>query len=397
MRQIAEAKKPFDDISEPYKYYEGVASAFRYAKFIAIFIAVLFFVVMLSFFKDDISVENFQYVLKYISTDESSLITTNKIHYPTSDSKALTLYKGDFVSSGANGIALYDTNGSMVLEIDETFSNPVFSTGKYGLCYDLSGNKYVIFNTFAALHSDTTDYPIAEAVMSDSGDFAILTKSREYKTVIEIYDADYQLIGKVNKNSYTFDIDIKNGYIAYATVNSADSRYLTNIYSLKLKTDDEVCVSTLYDEFPLDIKYSENGMIVVTDKSIRFYDSDFSQVAAYMFAAQTPAGLYLSDEYALLYFSKNMIGSENEVKIYDSNGVLMYSEMLSGKINSLDILDNYAIVHTNNSIYRIDITGNATETVRINTGADKAMLQADYSVLLCFDNYANLIDFTETD
>jgi hypothetical protein len=395
LRQIAEQNKTFDDSTEPYKYYEGVASAFRYAKFIAIFAAVLFFVVMLSFFKDEISIENFQYVLKYISTDEGSIITTNKIHYPTSDSKALSLYKGDFVSSGGNGIALYDTNGSMVLEIEEAFSAPVFSTGKYGLCYDLSGNKYVIFNTFSELFTGTTEYPIADAVMSDKGDFVILTKSREYKSVIDIYDSDYELMGKVNKNNYVFCLDINDSYLSYATVSSADSRYLTNISALKFRSDDEIKVATLYDEFPLDMKFNNDGMFVLTDKSLRFYDSDFNQIASYMFASQTPAGMRISDGYVMVYFSKNMIGSENEVRIYDTGGKLVFSKVLTGKINSLDILDDIAVVHTNNLLYRINITDDVIETAEIVTGADKVMLQSDYTVLLCFDNFANLIDFNK--
>ena len=87
-------------------YYEGVSSAFRYAKFITLTLAVVFVILTLSFFREDVSIENFQYMLKYITNEEDTLITTQKLHYPTSDSKALDLFNGDFVSAGTGGISL---------------------------------------------------------------------------------------------------------------------------------------------------------------------------------------------------------------------------------------------------------------------------------------------------
>jgi hypothetical protein len=112
----------FDDTAEVQinKYYEGVAIAFRYAKFIALFITVLFIMLILSFFRDEVSIDNFQYMLKYVTSEDSSYITTQKIHYPTADSKALDLFAGDFVSAGSGGISLYDTNFNNPL--DENFT-----------------------------------------------------------------------------------------------------------------------------------------------------------------------------------------------------------------------------------------------------------------------------------
>ncbi len=375
-------------------YYEGVASAFRFAKFVALFIGVLFFVIMLSLFKSEISIENFQYVLKYISTEEDTLITTKKIHYPTSDSKALSLYKGDFVSSGPNGISLYDTNGSTVLEIEETFSKPVFSLGKYGMCYDLGANKFVIFNTFSKLYSASSEYPIAGAVMSDDGNFAVLTKDREYRSVIKIYNEDYEHVSSVYKDKYTFNIDLTEESLVYTAVTAVDSRYLTEVYVMNLNTNTEALAATLFDEFPLDVKFTETGFTLICDRSIRFYDKDNNETVKFIYASNTPGGVFTTDKYATLYFKKNMIGSENDVRIYDFNGKLVFNEVLSGKINSLDMKDNVALIHTNNSVYRIDLDNKLVQMVECDSGAEKIMLQSDNSALLCFKNHANLIDFS---
>ncbi len=384
--------------AEPHinKYYEGVAIAFRYAKFIVLFITIVFVMLILSLFRDEVTVENFQYMLKYISSEDSSLITTQKIHYPMSDSKALDLFAGDFVSAGSGGISLYDTNGNTVLEIKDTFSHPVFSIGKkYALCYDLSGHSYVIFNTFSKLYSQQLDFPIADAVMADNGSYAILTKNREYRTLINVHDSDYDHICTVYDSKYTFDLDMTSKHIAYLTAQASDSSYLTEINILKIKNADDLTVESIYNEFPIALEFMGDNLAVITDSAVRFYDSEFNNKHQYSFSLQMPSGYAFSDSCLMMYFEKNTIGSENEVRFYSQSGELMFSGILSGKVHSVDINDSYAIIHTNDSIYRIDIREHTVLKQAIETGAEKAMLQSDSSVLVCYKNYAKLLDFSD--
>lgn len=377
------------------KYYESVATAFRYAKFIVLFLTVIFVMFILSFFREEVSIENFQYMLKYITSEDSSLITTQKIHYPTSDSKALDLFAGDFVSAGTGGVSLYDTHGNTVLEIDDTFSNPVFTIGKkYGLCYDLSGYSYIVFNTFSKLKGEELDFPISDAVMADNGSYAILTKNREYRTVINIYDSDYDLISRVYKDKFTFDIDLSQKQLVYVTAEALDSSYLTEVNVLNIKSESETRVVSLYNEFPLAVKFIGDSIAVITDKALRFYNSEFEEISAYSFSSQSPGGFVFSDTYVMLYFEKNTIGSKNEIKLYSKNGEFLFSSMLSGKVNSLDINGEYAILHTNDLVHRINISDKTLVSSKIDTGAEKAMLQSDSTVLVCYKNYARLLDFS---
>lgn len=380
------------------KYYESVAVAFRYAKFVTLFAAVLFLMFFFSFFREEVSIENFQYMLKYITSEDSSLITTQKIHYPTSDSKALELFAGDFVSAGSGGISLYDTHGNTVLEIRDSFSSPVFALGKkYGLCYDLSGSTYVIFNTFAKLKSEELDRPIADAVMTDSGSYAILTKSREYRTVINVYNNDYELVSRVYKDKYTFDMDMSSKKLLYVTAEARDSSYLTELNVLPLKSDTESTVASIYDEFPLCSRFTSSGIVLITDRSIRFYSTDDEETAKYSFASQTPSGAKVNNDIVMLYFVKNTIGSENDIKFYSSSGEYMFSAKLAGKIGSIDLVDGIALVQTDKVLYRIDTETRKMAQAQIEAGADKALLQADMTALVCYKNYARLIDFKDTD
>lgn len=376
------------------KYYEGVAIAFRYAKFITLFITVIFVMVILSFFRDEVSVDNFQYMLKYITSEDSSYITTQKIHYPTADSKALDLFAGDFVSAGSGGISLYDTNGNTVLEIENVFSEPVFSIGKkYGLCYDLSGRSYVIFNTFSKLHSDTLDFPISDAVMTDGGSYAILSKNREYRTLISVFDNDYDYVCTVYDNKYTFDIDMTSKHLAYITAESRDSAFLTDVSILNIKTGENTVVGSYLNEFPVSVRFIGNNLAVITDRSIRFYDSEFKLKNAYSFSLKMPSAYASAAECIMLCFEKNTIGSENEIRFYSGTGELMFSGLLTGKVHSLDINESFAVIHTNDNLYRIDLDDHTVLSVKIETGADKVLLQSDASALVCYKNYAKLVDF----
>ena len=389
-------KKSYVEATEPQmnKYYEGVAIAFRYAKFITLFITVIFVMLILSFFRDEVSIDNFQYMLKYVTSEDSSYITTQKIHYPTADSKALDLFAGDFVSAGSGGISLYDTNGNTVLEIENVFSQPVFSIGrKYGLCYDLSGRSYVIFNTFSRLHSEQLDFPISDAVMTDGGSYAILSKNREYRTLINVYDNDYDHVCTVYDNKYTFDIDMTSKHLAYISAQSRDSTFLADVSILTLKNGENTLIGSYLDEFPMAVRFVGNELAVITDKAIRFYSSDFKQKNAYSFSLQMPSAYASSDECIMLCFEKNTIGSENEIRFYTGDGELMFSGLLPGKVHSLDINESFAVIHTNDSLFRIDLKEHTVLSEKIETGAEKVLLQSDSSVLLCYKNYAKLVDF----
>ncbi len=380
------------------KYYEGVSSAFRYAKFITLTVAVLFVVLTLSFFREDVSIENFQYMLKYITSEEDTLITTQKLHYPTSDSKALALFNGDLVSAGTNGISLYDTNGSSVLQIDEVYSSPYFSLGKrYGLCYDMSGHSYVIFSTFAKLYSQRLEYPVSGAVMTDKGSYVIMTRDREYKTVFNVYNSDYELVSRVYKNNYTFSFDFDGKKLAYASVSASDSRFVCELNVVKTNTESDIAAFTYYDELPLAVKYMRGNLVLLTDRYLRFYDEKDKLISEYSIQSDI-SGYSFADDYMMIYSEKNIIGSENEASFYSSDGNLLTDkETIRGKINYIDLNGSCALILTNNTVVRFDFANGEARVCKIDTGADKALLQSDYTGLVCYVNFAQLVNFENPD
>lgn len=379
------------------KYYEGVSSAFRYAKFITLTIVVIFVVLTLSFFRDDVSIENFQYMLKYITSDEDTLITTQKLHYPTSDSKALDLFNGDLVSAGTSGISLYDTNGNSVLQIDEVYSSPCFSFGnRYGLCYDISGHSYVIFSTFAKLYSQKLEYPISGAVMTEKGHYVIMTRDREYKTVFNVYNSDYELVSKIFKNNYTFAFDYNGKHLAYASVFASDSRYVCELNLVKTNVESDTLTLTYYDEFPLAVQYLNENLVMLTDTYLRFYDTTFELIAEFNIGAEI-SGYSLGDEFMMVYSEKNIIGSENRADFYSYDGKLIAAEDVKGKINFVNLNGNCAAILTNNSVMRFNFDEGEVRVCKIDTGADKVMLQSDYTSLVCYDNFAQLVNFESPD
>lgn len=382
------------------RYYESLGLAFRYARFIVLFILVAFLIINLSVFRDDISVRNFQYVLKYITTDDDSLITTKKIHYPTSDSKALELFGGDLVSAGNGGITLYDTNGSTVLELSDVYSDPVFEiTPKYALCYDLGGNSYVIFSTFSKLFSDKTEFPISDASMEKNGDYAILTKSREYRSVINIYDSDSTLVSRISKDKYVFAIALSNRKLAAASLSANDSRYFTSLTVTKVGTDSETVVAEIFDEYPIAVEFSGDKLIFVTDSAIRFYDGEFNPTGEYRFGSNILGSVDITDEYVMLTLGKNIIGSDNTVKFYSNTGTYMFgfdrSGSDGGKIVSTAASVGTAVIAFDDKLIEIDTETRDAKLCHIDSGADKILLQADSSVLVCYRNHAVLCDFSQ--
>ena len=136
------------DDNETNGYYANAARNFRYAKYLTILLLIIFLLFTISFNRREITIENLQYLMKFISfTNTETSISATKINYASSDNTQLELFIGDLCYLSPQGYALYDSRGNTILS-DQTlkYSNPILNvSSKFALCYDLGGNTYSVF------------------------------------------------------------------------------------------------------------------------------------------------------------------------------------------------------------------------------------------------------------
>ncbi len=400
------ASSPSDKVSTPSKpavepYYSAVSKKFRTAKHITAILLVVLLIFSFSFMRDDITLENLRYLLKFISfTNTETSITATKINYPSGDPNKLDLFIGDLCTLSPEGYALYDSRGNQIMSEDIKYSSPVLKAGKrFALCYDLDGTSFTVLNTFTKLFEGSTEYPITDGSIADDGSFAIASSSREYRTAITLYNSDFTPTIRIYKNDHLMALELKPdvSQLAVMTSGSENGRFYTNLELIVPGTDKVVATCKL-DGLGYSLYYTENGIIVVTDMGICFLDSNLKQTK-FCEHGDLLAMSHFSGKYVTAVYSSAVIGNSYRAVIYDINGREVYSGDFDGKLIAVesDESSEYIFILTGTTLSRINLINRKIGSLQVSSGAIDILVPAPDSVLVALKNYALTYDLNPFD
>jgi hypothetical protein len=344
-----------DGVYSVNEYYIDISRRFRLAKYLTIFLLAAFILVMLSVSRDNITVESFQYLLRYLDVGSSVYSYTSdykKIAYSADTEINFGSFRGDFVIADSTAVNIYSLSGLNVLSEASYISNPVIETsGNHLLVYDLGGNSYAIYNTFSKLFGETLSYPITGAANSDSGIYAIVTKTQEYRSAVYIYDRDFGMISRILKDKLVMDVDIKpdGSSILIVSAYNLGGDFCTEIMTCDPYLDTATTLVTLNDLMPVKARYQADGFTVVCDSKLLFYNNAGILQSEYSYNGEVPVYTLITDEYTFLAFSENVIGDTQRLLIFDSSGVQVAEKQVEGQIVRLECLGNKIFVLTSNS------------------------------------------------
>ena len=174
---------------------QRLANRFRRIKILCVILLISFLVAMVVLFRDSITIENMRYFLRYLDTRQAQSDSVSTIKYDSTSVTDAALFKGGLVLVDPDRIGLYDLNGDSILSVEKSNPAPLcVCNSDMFLVYSIGSNNYQIYNSLTCLHEETLDYPISFACVSEKGYYLIGTKSMEYRSMINIYDADFEMI-----------------------------------------------------------------------------------------------------------------------------------------------------------------------------------------------------------
>ncbi len=374
---------------------------FRTAKFVTIVFLVVFVVGMLLSNRDQLSVENIRYLLRYLDADSNVYSYTTEyktISYNADPEMAFGIYRGDFVVADSESVNIYASSGSNVLSTVSYMSNPVIlPTSGYLMVYDLGGNTYSIFNTFAAVHSDALDYPVTGAVYSESGRYAMVTKTAEYRSAVFVYDSDYKLISRIlkDKNKLVMDVDMTDDgsdLLVTTAVCTQDGDFNAEIIVNEVNSDIVKTQIRLNDIFPIEGKYNSDGFYVVCDSAMLFYTTDGTFRGRFSYGDNVPISCVMTDDYAFLVFSDGVVGDSHSVCVFDTSGNQVGHKTFSGQFVKLLYSNGNIFILTDSSIIRTELSTTRTSYYEPNGNCVDLTLARDDTLYLCYAGYAAAID-----
>jgi len=176
-------------------YWGAIAFRIKIARYLLLTALVIFLGVMIFAYHSDLTLENLQYMMRYLNTDSPEYTGKYRtIYFNQSDKLQVGSYKGEVAVADEKSVTLYNMLGNSTLTYSINMQTPMLLTSdRYMLVYGLGENTFTVSNAFSKIYSETLEYPIWGASISDDM-FAIVSNTMEYRSAVTIYDTSFRKI-----------------------------------------------------------------------------------------------------------------------------------------------------------------------------------------------------------
>lgn len=378
-------------------YYLNIAKRYRAVKFIILTVFIAYLLSMIAIFRNEITVENFRYLIKYLDTNSPEYTgETRRITYDPAADIQLGLFKGELAVVRGKSVDIYNMLGNLTLSYVINYAKPVLKVSKqYMLIYSQNESSYTINNIFSELYGESLDFPISGAAVSDSGSYAIITKTLEYRSAVYIYDKNFNRLAHVLKgDKLVMDVDISSdgNRTLVLSVYTLNGEFYTELLMMRSPYS-ETSQHTNIVPSSCGVKCGFNaagGYTVICDDKILFYSGGDELISTYSYNNLVPLNFFLGDYYSVLAFNENIIGSNNNVYVFGSGGELLYKGVISGQITDIDGDSETIYFLLENGAVELKPLNGTVRQGRVANGGLRLMLMDKNRMLISYPQYADV-------
>ncbi len=327
-------------------YFIQLSKRCRTAKIVCAVILALFSVAMLGSFKDDITAENLQYLLRDLNVTGTVYSSTSSatISYNTDTEAVFCMFRGNIAMSNRESFVLFSNNGSKIFSESHNYKNPCV-TGSEALVisYDLGGTSYAVYNTLGKISGESTAYPISSASAAENGSYAVMTRSAEYRTVIYVYNSNKENIAQIMKDKIALGMGFgKDGNCIFVISVYNDNGAISGEVSVyNPQSGNELFTVTIDEEIPMYAAFNESGDLkVATDKSFCIYSNSGELISVYSYENRTPQTVCVGNNYFAAVFSSSYISNESDIAVINDKGESVLTYSIAGAVKKIKISDD---------------------------------------------------------
>ncbi len=377
-----------DDAPARNPYYDKVASGYRTAQYLTLFLLVVVILAGFIMGSESVTYANLIYLLRDFDTvlSASGGETVPMIRYSADDDRQYLAYRDGLTLVDQAGVEMFNSAGRRTLSDDPAFADPrAAASDQYMLVYDLGGESYALYNSLARIYTGTLDFPISGGAVSDSGMYAVVTGTREYTSAVLLYSRNNKLKNRFLKDKYVIDVAISDDgeRIAIVSVESVNGAYLAEFQVSQPGKDTALATLEVAGVFPLAVRFfADNSFAVLCDSAIYFYNADGGSLGSYAFADDAPSRFALDGETAALVFPNNVMGTESRVLCFDSSGSRTDETVFDGRPEAVALTEDALYLLTEHRLHRLSFSHGDTASLDY-AGGGKALLPVKDGVLLC--------------
>ena len=372
------------------KYFSNVSNGYFKASKVFLLMTAAFFLITLLFNSKVLTYNNFNYLMRDINS-AASLASGNysSISYKNDEVRITKNFRGGIITVSSTDMAIYNATGRRTFFANENMVSPNIAVSKkYAVVYELGGNKYRVYNSFAKISEGSFKYPISGAAVSDSGWFSVMSRDNEHNSVVYLYDDDCQL-----RNTYSF----ATKYVFSVAINKNGNRIaiiLTEADGEKFSTSVMICEPGKKDK-RAEVKVSEGlpyGCTFTEDNDIQLICSDGvflldpnggTEKNSYDLEDSNISRVSMTEKGCALSVTSGVGITNNEVFVFDKKGNMIYNTIVESSMIDMEYDNGYVFINQSSSIMKINIKKDDKKTYKIIDDGKEIIIYDSGNILLC--------------
>ncbi len=312
--------------NETEQHYSRFSLIFMLSKYLCIILALFLLLYGFTFRADEISMDNFRYLLSFIMSDEKDVSEYKTIYYDNDSDNAFAIVRGDLAVVNSGGSAVYTMSGTRrSVDTSLRMDSPLaLSSAKQLFIYDLGGTELVIKSSLETLEKKSYDYPIWAVDVTSNGVFAVVSAEKDSRSTVFVYDSANREFYKCSNGSlYTVSVSLNEDgtKMILATVGSENGAFATTVRSYSLNKDSLESELTINGEYPRKICFRKGGgFILLTNKACHFYGSDNTLLNSVVFGTESISSFALNSNGFIRVVADTALTSSQTLSYYNANG-----------------------------------------------------------------------------
>jgi len=347
------------------RYYLKVSRRYMVAGILLMVTLVLYIMGVMAFFGDYVTYDN----LKYLSRDFSAISfggssDFTSVVYNGRENMKFEYFRGGVAMVNGETLTYYDPSGIPLIDEKLNYSSPVVVGGdKYMLVYDLGAKEYSIYNQLTKIIERETDERIVTCDIATDGASIIVTRSKETKYVVSLYNAAFNKSMSIYKDNYVIDAAISpdGKRIVICSAIPSESDFSCEIDVCAAGKKESVRVLTYEHTMPLDVYTTGDGFVLLCDRGIYFYDYEGKSVGSHTFDGMELKYADINEKTVAVVGSTDDLGNKSRLLVFDNKGDrvcdCMIEERVVGVYAGRDTETAAAYLKTSNNIISVSYGG----------------------------------------
>ncbi len=399
------SEEPIDFSAPSIPYYENLANRLSFVRVILYMVLFVFITVTVLCNHRFITYENLYYLAKDIGAATlTAQSRADQISYPISSTEAdFVYYRGGMVVAGSEVVTALSGSGRQTMSVNVAYANPCArASDKYFLTFGRGEPSFAVYNSFVQVHREITEYPIYDAAVGDSGNFAVVTRSRDYTSEVILYDSDMNQLGNYHLNGYVTGLSMnrEGNRLGVVSAEYNGGLWETKVTLIRMTKGLPNASATVVGAMGLQCGFvSDDQLAVVYTDRLMIWESDASVKNETFFEGTVPTLCAIGDNRVAILFEIRNDLSESLLQVYDKNGRDLYDLRMdathpisvSGGAEELTFGNNVLLIRTKNKLYRL--SGNGDDLTAAEISQDTVtVLSTEDEVLVCTPAYAARLD-----